>query len=666
MAGRRLALIVATDEYRDPGLKKLRAPGTDAQALATVLGDPERGEFEVEVVRNGTSSTIAERVESTLAAGRPEDLIVLHFSCHGLKDDSGELYLAATNTQPSLLASTAVDASFVNRLMRRSRSQRVVLFLDCCYGGAFERGMAPRAAGMVDLSDQFQQRDVDPAGGKGRVVITASNAMEFAFEGTDLADMIAAQPSVFTGALVQGLTTGEADRDQDGMVSLAELYDYIFDRVRAESPNQTPGKWEFGLQGELFLAKNPQRVIVPAPIPPELLELVDHPFSATRQGSIDVLVKLAESTNLPVAAGARETLERLVNDDSRSVSMAAAAAVERTGLRLSTDEIDLGRIDVGATPKAPTVQISGPPLTAASKVEASIPELHVRRADRSVEITVDTSTPGPIDGIVTVSGPAGQAEVHVVGTVGTAMVEPVVAPPPAEPVVTAPAEPVTAPPEPVIAAPPPPPIETVPAHATSDQADLAALVGPSAAAVTVAPLVAPPPAASAGPPVDAARESPPSAEPARTESGWSWKRAAARAFIGAIIGDLIAIGGIAGITSEKLSENPDLYWNNSVTILLVDAFWFTVIAAALEWFAPSVRIPNGAAYLAARGNALLTSAIQGAVIGLVVGYLDYYAVLQYGPSLDILWVFPISSAIGWVIAEAILARADKPDATKPS
>ena len=31
MAGRRLALIVATDQYRDPGLKKLRAPGTDAR-----------------------------------------------------------------------------------------------------------------------------------------------------------------------------------------------------------------------------------------------------------------------------------------------------------------------------------------------------------------------------------------------------------------------------------------------------------------------------------------------------------------------------------------------------------------------------------------------------------------------------------------------------------
>jgi uncharacterized caspase-like protein len=239
--------------------------------------------FEVDVVRNETSSTISERVEMLLAAGKPDDLIVLHFSCHGLKDDSGELYLAATNTRPALLASTAVDAALVNRLMRRSRSQRVVLLLDCCYGGAFERGMVPRAAGVVDVADQFQQRDAELGGGRGRVVITASNAMEFAFEGTDLADTIASQPSIFTGALVEGLTTGEADRDQDGMVSLGELYDYVFERVRRESPNQTPGKWEFGLQGELVLAKNPQRVVVPAPLPPELIELVPH-TRASRSG----------------------------------------------------------------------------------------------------------------------------------------------------------------------------------------------------------------------------------------------------------------------------------------------------------------------------------------------------------------------------------------------
>jgi hypothetical protein len=416
MNGKRLALIVATDKYQDPGLRRLRAPAKDAEALARVLADPELGEFEVDVLRNETSWAIGERVETLLTGAKPNDLIVLHFSCHGLKDDSGELFLAATNTRPELLSSTAVDASIVNRLMRRSRAQRAVLFLDCCFGGAFERGVVPRAAGVIDVADQFRQREDELAGGRGRVVITASNAMEFAFEGSDLADGIATEPSVFTGALVEGLATGAADRDQDGMVSLGELYDYVFDRVRQTTPNQTPGKWEFGLQGELMLAKNPQRVVVPAPLPPDLLELIEHPFPATRLGTIDVLLRLSEGTNLPVAAGARGVLQRMANDDSRAVAQAASNAVDRTSVRLSTVSIDFGAVRVGADVTA-EVSLEGAPLAFASRIESSTPAVRARRIDRAIRLEADTSVAGHIDGIVRVSGPAGNAEVHVVGVV---------------------------------------------------------------------------------------------------------------------------------------------------------------------------------------------------------------------------------------------------------
>jgi hypothetical protein len=45
--GRRLALIVATSDYRDPALRQLRAPGRDAANLARVHGDPAIGSFEV-------------------------------------------------------------------------------------------------------------------------------------------------------------------------------------------------------------------------------------------------------------------------------------------------------------------------------------------------------------------------------------------------------------------------------------------------------------------------------------------------------------------------------------------------------------------------------------------------------------------------------------------
>ena len=222
MAERRLALVVATDRYNDESLRQLAAPAADAKALADVLGDPELGSFEVDILSNATSSAVAEHVERLLVERRPSDLVLLHFSCHGLKDDSGELYLAATNTKPQYLASTAVDAALVNRLIRRTRAQRVVLLLDCCYGGAFERGVVARAGDDMNIGEQFAVGD-PVGGGRGRVVITASSAMEYAFEGARLATGEGPAPSVFTGALVEGIKTGAADRNQDGQVDVDEI-----------------------------------------------------------------------------------------------------------------------------------------------------------------------------------------------------------------------------------------------------------------------------------------------------------------------------------------------------------------------------------------------------------------------------------------------------------
>jgi hypothetical protein len=50
--GQRLALRVATSAYTDPALRQLRAPGHDADQLAEVLGDPQIGGFDVQVLIN--------------------------------------------------------------------------------------------------------------------------------------------------------------------------------------------------------------------------------------------------------------------------------------------------------------------------------------------------------------------------------------------------------------------------------------------------------------------------------------------------------------------------------------------------------------------------------------------------------------------------------------
>jgi hypothetical protein len=319
VAGTRSALIVASSDYTDAGLRQLRAPAIDARALAAVLHDPGIGGFEVRTLLNEPAHEVNLAVEEFFADRRPDDLLLVHFSCHGVKDEDGELYFAMANTLLSRLGATAVAAEFVNRRMSRSRSRRVVLLLDCCYAGAFERGMTARAGAGVGIESQF--------GGRGRAVITASSAMEYAFEGDQLADACELAPSVFTSALVDGLQTGEADRDQDGLVALDELYDYIYDKVRAATPNQTPGKWTFGIQGELVIARRARPVTTPAPLPRELQEAIQSPFAAVRAAAVQELARLLQGLHAGLALAARLALEGLTEDDSRSVAAAATAAL---------------------------------------------------------------------------------------------------------------------------------------------------------------------------------------------------------------------------------------------------------------------------------------------------------------------------------------------------
>ena len=198
MTGARSALIVATYQYVDPRLRMLKAPQRDAEALAEVLGDPAIGGFEVKTVVNQPSHVISLELAEFFSHRHSDDLLLVHFSCHGVKDDSGELFLAASDTRMDLLEATAVASAFVNKSMTRSRSGCVVLLLDCCYAGAFARGMT-RAGSDVDVTDRF--------GGRGRAVITASTALQLAFEGDELTPSDPEAPGPFAFADEERLRT---------------------------------------------------------------------------------------------------------------------------------------------------------------------------------------------------------------------------------------------------------------------------------------------------------------------------------------------------------------------------------------------------------------------------------------------------------------------------
>jgi WD40 repeat protein len=378
--GVREALVVAVSDYRDPKLTRLRAPATDAEQLAEVLRHPEIGGFEVEVVLDPEEAVLRRRLATFFRLDRrPDDLLVVHFSCHGVKNERGELYLAACDTEEDLLTATAISASWLNELITRCRSKRIVVLLDCCFSGSFPFGVRARTGTVVNASAHLE--------GRGRAVISSSNAMEYAYEGDQLTGE--GQPSVFTHAVVAGLRSGEADRDRDHRVSVQDLYDYVYDRVRETTPDQTPNMMST-LEGPLYLARSRyEPPVMPAALQPDLVAALASNLILVRRGAVDELAHLARSPDPAVVLGALQALEALANDDSKTVceractvlaearSAAEASEDARRGDEAGAGTRDTRRRSAGTHPAEPGSEMA----KKASAKPAGIGKPAVGRAD---------------------------------------------------------------------------------------------------------------------------------------------------------------------------------------------------------------------------------------------------------------------------------------------
>ncbi|MFG2126981.1 caspase domain-containing protein [Streptomyces sp. NPDC048751] len=417
MTETRHALIIANDHYDDRGLKKLRAPAQDAAALAEVLQNPQIGDFDVEVVRNAPADVMRRRIQKFFTQRVRDDTLLLHFSCHGLKSESGELYFAARDTEMGLLDATAISSQFVRGCMSRTRAGRTVMFLDCCYGGAFTRGSSSvRASGDVNVLESFEA--AKSPGGRGWAVITASDSMEYAFEGSDLTENSAPRPSLFTQAVVDGLKTGEADRDEDGEVRLNELCDYVQDHVQAENPNQTP-KRTVEMQGDPWLAHSRRaRIKIAAePSPPFLQNAMNSDDIVTRQGAVVQLGRRLRSGVLSVAEGARQDLERIARNDLPDVAGDAKGALRKVRLAPAPTRLNFGTVPQGSTPEQRSVTLGGPPLARHCVAYPTRSWVRVDPMPTGLKVGVETSGQGHLTADIVLKGVAEETLIPVEVTV---------------------------------------------------------------------------------------------------------------------------------------------------------------------------------------------------------------------------------------------------------
>lgn len=266
--GRRLALIISNSDYKDPAMSKLIKPPANVNRLVDVLADPTIGGFdEVSTLVNEPADKIRRGIAHFFDGRAREDLLLLYFMGHAAIGSEEKLYFAAPDTEPNLLLGTAIPASFIGEVMDDSDSWQQVLIFDCIFCNASEKDSQALKGRVLTADDAFNRN------GHERVILAASDQPQYVWEQDSVSG--SALPSLFTHFFIEGLKNGAADHDDNGRVTIEELFAYINQQVERKTSRRNgpkPSKWaSYAYQDStnIIIANNPNTGFNHLPVPPK-------------------------------------------------------------------------------------------------------------------------------------------------------------------------------------------------------------------------------------------------------------------------------------------------------------------------------------------------------------------------------------------------------------
>ena len=304
----------------------------DAKGLQKVLIDPARCGFPMENVRvltgsDATRDAIIDALDKLEMLVNEDSTVIVSFSGHGLAkpgpNNTATHYLMPFGYDTSNLADTALKDTELARSLKKLRSKRVLVLLDCCHArGIAEdstKGLAsnqfkspPAELASVEVPNAIPQLletkradpQQDPFIDGGRVVISSSMATEFSLVGNPF--------SLFTRAII-GALCGEhlKGRVPDSpTVTTSDLAMYAREKVGAWSKHKQTPQYDHKDASNFAVATYAAGTKSPLPMPAEWPEPLADDVEQTNAERLAQLAGAVTVTNVgggAVAIGAGAT-----------------------------------------------------------------------------------------------------------------------------------------------------------------------------------------------------------------------------------------------------------------------------------------------------------------------------------------------------------------------
>ena len=184
-------------------------------------------------------STITDFVKDA----KPQDAVVIFFAGHGLVDDSFDYYLASYDIDFESPADNGITLNQLEDIFKTTRAQKRCLFIDACHAGEIDKndyiltdtlttkygsvrstGLSLReknGIGNILTGEIARLLYTDIRKGSGTTIIGSSKGSEYALEGGGI------ENGVFTAILLHGLSSKNADLNDDEIISITELIEFL-------------------------------------------------------------------------------------------------------------------------------------------------------------------------------------------------------------------------------------------------------------------------------------------------------------------------------------------------------------------------------------------------------------------------------------------------------
>jgi len=219
------ALVVGVASYQH--MPSLKYTDDDAYQLYAFLKSPEGGavpndNIKVLVDDVATKNNILLAMDQLFSKADENDVVLLYMSGHGLEGSFIPSDFDGYNNQISYNA--------INDILEESNAKHKLLIADACHSGSL---VASRGSSYAPAVNNYYNI-LENLNSGGTAMLLSSAAKEVSLEYSGL------RQGVFSHFLMQGLS-GKADRNHNKVVTISELYHYMYNGVRDYTQNaQSP------------------------------------------------------------------------------------------------------------------------------------------------------------------------------------------------------------------------------------------------------------------------------------------------------------------------------------------------------------------------------------------------------------------------------------------